>query len=146
MLRWLTGVLSNPVGSAVSALKSLVTTALTALGGVIDTVFGDVTGAWADFVRALQSGVTLAGKLEEAIYGRLDQLIRVWIPRYAMTAWWWVTHPASLAKSLFWHILRELEDNADQAAEYLGAFTLALLVKQTRTVVTVLEHIIAAVL
>jgi hypothetical protein len=69
-----------------------------------------------------------------------------WLRKWGYTAWWYVTHPASLAALLFWPLVKLLEDNAWAAARVLGTFTLALATRNARRLAQLAEDIIAAVL
>lgn len=146
MLSWLRRFLSNPVGTTAAAAKDLITVTTTALAGLLDTIFGHVGSAWADLAKVLGDAESINGQWERAVYARMREVITHWIPRYALTAWWWATHPSALAKAMFWYLIRELEDNAAAASRYLGGWLLSLLLRQTRVVVAALEAILAAVL
>lgn len=142
--------ISHTLGSAGRAIGSAVSGAVSAVvGGLVSllgSLFGNVTGAWDELTAA-------AAELEHAawIFGRgcwrqFDAILRHWIPKYAFTAWWWVTHPEQLASVLFWWLVHYLERRAWTAARYLGGFFLALIIHHVRHVLALAEDVLAAVL
>lgn len=72
----------------------------------------------------------------------LYRLIKAW----AWVAFWWVTHLASLAEAMIFHIAAAIERNAWQLAGILGKFFLALIIRNLARFVKLAEQIIAAVL
>jgi hypothetical protein len=72
----------------------------------------------------------------------LFRLIRAW----AWVAFWWITHLASLAEAMVFHIAAAIERHAWQLAGLLGRFFLALLIRNLARFVRTVEAIIAAVL
>lgn len=72
----------------------------------------------------------------------LYQLIRKW----AWVAFWWVTHPASLAELLVFHMAAAIERHAWDLAGLLGRFFLALIARNLARFLKLVEQIIVAVL
>lgn len=146
MLSWLTRILQIIAGGLGSAVLNAITTLFGGLVSLLSGLFGNVKGAWAilaDAGRLLEDAARAFG---EAVWDRLDAVITHLIPRYAMTAWWWVTHPDRLAEVLAWWVVHWLERNAWTAARYLGEFTLALLRHELRRVADLAETVLAAIL
>jgi hypothetical protein len=146
VLTWLEKLLGQIGSNIPNPVKTLIGWAAGGIGAIVQLVFGDVTGAWREFTEAAEA---LAHEVEEhaaAVVTALTRIITVDIPRYAMTAWWWVTNPHELADVLFWHVIYWLEQRADQAAQYLGEFALHLITRNTSAVLKLLETILDAVL
>lgn len=146
MLSWLDRIWHGAeglIGSGVHAAASLATRGIAA---VLSWLTGNVSDAWTDLERAAGYEERELGGWIDDVTGHLWRIITYDIPHYAMTAYWWVTHPADLADVLTWHAVRFLEDHADQAAEYLGRFALALVLRNSRQLVHLAERIIEAVL
>lgn len=74
----------------------------------------------------------------DTIYKRLIE--------WGFTAWWWITHLDKLADAMIFHIAASLEKNAWQLADQLGQFVLALLLRNAKRVLQLLESIVSAVL
>lgn len=119
------------------------------IGGVISVLTGltgNVTGAWHELAIALDA--LRAGHFEftTALEGILGQIVGHWIPKYAITAWWWITHPDQLAEQLSLYVVKWLEREAWTIAPYLGKFLLALVVRNVKRWLPILESILAAIL
>ena len=146
MLNVIRRLLSNPVGAVSSGVHTLINAGLSALASLVDTVFGNVTGAWGDLAQWFESLPAALAHLNTWLYAHLRQLVTHDIPVYAQGAYWWVTHPGDLANLLFWHLVRSLENQAWTAAEYLGEFIVALIARNALRVARLAETILAAVL
>jgi hypothetical protein len=129
-----------------AAVVDFVHTMVAGIAGVVSVVFHAVTSAWDEFWQACRELEAGAFRFARAAYRRIDELLRYWIPHFAITAWWWVTHPSELASVLFWHLIRWAEVRAWTAGRYLGNFVLAVIVHQLRRVLWLAEHVLAAVL
>lgn len=66
--------------------------------------------------------------------------------KWGYTAWWWITHPASLAESLVFHMAAAIERHAWELARLLGTFLTALVLRNARRLVQLAEQILAAVI
>lgn len=146
MFDWLTHTARSVWHGVTSDVSSFVHGVLAGLVGLLTTLFAHVTGAWDDLERAahdLEVGAKLYG---ESLWRKLSEIVGYWIPHFAYTAWWWVTHPSALAETLTWHIVAWLERNAWVAGRYLGEFTLALLARNPRRIARLAETIVTAVL
>jgi len=146
VLNWVRNTWNSVTGTVASGVDSAIQAVISALAGLIDTVFGHVYGAWEDLATDLEHAARFAETHALAIYHQLYHIITHDIPLYAYTAYWWVTHPASLAHVLFWHVIRELEDNAFTAARYLGSFLTGLIWHNLRLFISTVEDILDAVL
>jgi hypothetical protein len=146
MLEWLHHQIDSIGGRVTGAIKDAAHVVASGLGGLVTMVFGRVTTAWHDMTSAAVILERAAGEFGAAAWGQLHALITHWIPAFAMTAWWWVTHPEQLARTLGWHIVAFLESHAEQAAQYLAMFALHLIRTRLRSLLTVAEHVITAVL
>lgn len=146
MLRWLERIVSEIGGRIPGPVRSLIHIATGGLAALIDLVFGNVAGAWEELARAGEGLEHFLARHIDAVYGALRRIITYDIPHFAMTAWWWTTHPHQLADQLYWHIVYWLEQRAWSTAQYLGEFALALLMHNARRVLHLLEVIVAAVL
>jgi hypothetical protein len=109
-------------------------------------VYHDVTSAWDDLLHTAEGIETGAWHLGRAVWRQFNRVLTYWVPHFAMTAWWWVTHPDQLALVLFWWTLHYLERFAWTAAQYLGEFALALVMRNLRRFLHLAEEILAAVL
>lgn len=146
MLSWLSGIFSSAWSGVTAAVASFVHTVVRGITLVVSMVFHQVTTAWDTFWRAARELEAGAFRFARATYRRIEELLHYWIPHFAVTAWWWVTHPDQLASVLFWHLLRWAEVRAWTAGRYLGDFALAVITHQLRRVLWLAEHILAAVL
>lgn len=72
----------------------------------------------------------------------LFRLVKAW----AWVAFWWITHLASLAEAMVFHMAAAIERHAWELAGLLGKFFLALLIRNLARFVRVVETIIAAVI
>jgi hypothetical protein len=142
MLNWLRNLFATGVTTLITGLRDLIETGLHGIGGVIDTVFGQVTGGWTRFARASTLNQLSMGNLLTGLYHQLHQLITHDIPAWARTAWWWVANPDKLALMLFWFLVRLLEDNAWAVAGHLGTFAVALIARNPRRVALIVETIV----
>lgn len=146
MLSWLERILGEIGGAVSSAVRAAISFVVGGLTSLLSGLFGLVKEAWG--VLALAGGdlERAAQAFGESVWDRLAAVITHLIPRYAMTAWWWVTHPDQLARVLLWWVLHWLEQEAWTAGLYLGEFVLALIRRNVRRVALLAETIIHAVL
>lgn len=146
MPNWLAGFLESAAGLVPAPVANMISGGLAALAGLFGQVTTDVSGAWDDLTANLDALATGHKSLLTELLGKLEQIVKHWIPRYAITAWWWIEHPDQLAQRLLWFLLHQLERYAWTAGKYLGRFTLALLTRNVRHVAALAEEIITAVL
>lgn len=146
MFGWLKRFLDDAEHLLPQPVRDALSWTAQAIGGILALVTGNVTGAWHDFTAvwdALRSGTA---DFAHELLKQLEAVIVHWLPRYAITAWWWVTHPLELARVLTLYVVHQLEERAWQIAPYLGRFLLALLVHNAARVARLTEAIVAAVL
>lgn len=132
------------LGEDAVAKAGALTTGLIAT--VLSALTRSVAAAWSTFARVTEDWALTAATWIASVTSLLARIVTFDIPHYAMTAWWWVTHPEQLAEQISWWVVRFLEVNAWTAARYLGEFMTALLLAQLRTFVRVVELILEAVL
>lgn len=146
MLNWLSGIWGSITGGISSAIQNFVRILISGICTVLDFIFGNVGKAWDDVVNAAHDFETAAHTFGSAAWNQFDKILTYYIPTFAMTAWWWVTNLDSLAQVMLWHILKWLEYYAWPAAQFLGEFTLALILKNLRQVALMIETIITAII
>lgn len=146
MLRWLERLFGGIGGRVDRTIAALIRAGLSGIAAAVEFVFTDVTREWTQLVNDARGFARWTGEHARGIYNALHEILTYWIPRYAFTAWWWVTHPASLVSILGWHIVRWLEDNAWDVAHWLGGFVTAVILRNPRRVAHAVEQIIAAIL
>lgn len=146
MLNWLRHTASRAWGDVTGAATDMVHWAIGGIAALLNTLFGDVAGAWDDMMTAAGVLEKVTASWAESIWGKLREITGYWIPHFAYYAWWYVTHPEAFVKLLFWPLIAMLEANAEQAAQYLGEFALHLIIRQLRPLLRVAEQILAAVL
>lgn len=146
MVNWLKGIWSTITGGVSSVIQAFVHALVNGIALVLDFIFGNVKGAWVSLVDAYHDIVTGVHTFVSAVWNELNLIITYYIPTYAFTAWWWVTHLDDLALVLLWHVLKWLEHYAWTAALYLGEFILALIVRNIRRIMLLAETIVTAVL
>jgi hypothetical protein len=146
VLSWLGRVWGSLWGGVSSAVSAAVHFVIGGIAGLLDTIFGDVGDAWDDLVSTTAKLAGGAEAIGKSVWNQVDKILTHYIPFYAMTAWWWVTNLESLAQVLLWHLLKWLETWAWTAAQYLGEFTLALVVRNLRRLMILVETIVSAVL
>jgi hypothetical protein len=146
MWRWLERKLGGWAGHVGDDVRHLVGDVAGGLAALIEFVFSDVTSAWHDLEATSHDLELGAWMLSGSVYRKLAELITHYIPRYAMTAWWWVTHPQELVSVLGWYLAAWLEQHAWDVGRYLGEFVTSLITHNMRRVAGLLETILAAVL
>lgn len=146
MFDWLRRFLDSIGRDIGSGVSSAIDWTVQAIGGVLGTITNDVADAWHDFTGDMAAVAEAVRQFGLEIYRDARRIIGYWIPRYAITAWWWVTHPDELASVLFWHLIKWLEARAWTAGRYLGNFLLAMIVHNVRRLAHLVEEIVAAVL
>lgn len=146
MLNWLLGAIGGWLSSVGSAVANFVRTVVGGLASILDIIFGRVGSAWDDLASTVRSFEGLVHSYASSVWNQLDKILTYYIPTFAMTAWWWVTNPDALAQVLLWHVIKWLEYYAWTAAQYLGEFVLALVVRNLKRLALLAETIIAAVL
>jgi hypothetical protein len=146
VLNWIGRLLGSAGRGIDAAVAALIRAGLSGLAAAVEFVFKDVTSAWTSFEHATLRLADSLGHDAEAKYRELERLVLYDIPHYAITAWWWITHPGDLADQLGWHIVRWLEDHAWEAAHWLGGFGVSLVLHNARRFTAAIESILAAVL
>ena len=146
MLNWLRSIWNTITGGVSTVIQAFVHALVSGIALVLDFIFGNVKGAWGELVTAAHEFVTGAHILGAAIWNQIDKIVTYYIPFYAYTAWWWVTNLDSLALVLLWHLLKWLEHYAWTAAQFLGEFTLALVLRNIRRLALLVETIVAAII
>lgn len=146
MINWLRSIWQDITGGVSAAIQAFVNAIVSGICWVLDFIFGNVKGAWSGLAGAWKDSVGAIKSQGEALYDALAKVFGYYIPTFAMTAWWWVTHPGDLALVMFWWTVHWLEHFAWDAGHYLGEFTLALLLRNIQRVALMVETIVAAVL
>jgi hypothetical protein len=146
VLGWLRRIVGFGWSGVTDAIKAFVHTVVGGIAGVVSLVFHAVTGAWDELTSAAAELENGAHQLGRSLWHKLSEIVGYWIPHFAFTAWWWVTHPDQLARTLLWYLVAALEREAWTAGQYLGEFGLALFTRNLRRFLHVLEHVFTAVL
>jgi hypothetical protein len=146
VLNWARSLLGSAVGAGLGAVRSLVNAGISGISAVLDTVFGNVFGAWKNLAAATEAGGAALEHWQLWTFDHLKRLVTHDIPVFAQTASWWISHPDALARRLFWYLVRMLEDNAFTAAKHLGSFALSLLWHHAGDLAKTAEDILDAVL
>lgn len=146
MLNWLFHTLPRIIAGIPSAVVNFINTVVGGVAGLLDIIFGHVGRAWDDLATAVGDFAADVRTYVSSVWNELDKIITYYIPHFAMTAWWWVTHPDALAQLLFWYVIKWLEYYAWTAAKYLGEFILALIVRNLRRILLLAETIVTAIL
>lgn len=146
MITWLRRFLDGVAGRIGHGIADVISTVGGAIAGIFSTVSSDVTDAWRDLTANLDALAEAVRQAGLALYRHAEAVLRFWVPHFAVYAWWWVTHPDQLADSLFWYLIRWLEQRAWTVARYLGEFTLALVMHNMRRLALLAEDILHAVL
>ena len=146
MLNWLRSIWQSVTGGISAVIQAFVHALVAGVCLVLDFIFGNVKSAWNELVTAAKDVATGAHILGSAVWNQLDKILTYYIPTFAMTAWWWVTNPDSLALVMLWHLLKWLEHYAWTAAQYLGEFAFALFLRNIKRFALLIETIITAVI
>lgn len=146
MIKWLESLLGSAGRAVSSPISRLIGWAVGGLTSILELIFGDVTTAWKDAARAARDLEVMTDHFGAGVFSALHRLITFDIPHFAMTAWWWATHPHDLADVLYWHVIYWLEARAWATGRYLGEFLTSLILHNMRRVAHLLEAILAAVL
>jgi hypothetical protein len=167
MLNWLKSAWDRASGAVSDTIRGWVHDLVTGLYSFLHTIFGDVRGAWKDFVGTC-----------EAIYHALDHfgdetahafglLFRHWIPgiihwvttvvwALAKEAWRWITHegaiiwgyithPGKLVDLIWDSLWSTVEARAWDLAGDLGKFAVALIWKHLDKFLVLIEDIFDAI-
>lgn len=146
LVNWVKSLFAQGAAGVTAAVRSMISLAVGGLAAIIDTLTGNVTGAWTDLRDGLHGSWHATDAFEGSVARHLVRIITHDIPRYAYQSWWLLTHPRQLAKHLGWHLVRWLEDNAWSVAGHLGAFSVSLVARNPRRMAHVAEHIITSIL
>lgn len=146
ILSWLGHAAGSAARAVASGAADLINTVVGGLVRLLSSLFGNVGGAWDDFTRAAAELAHAAETFGSRSWHQFWLILHYLIPKYAFTAWWWVTHPDDLANHLFWYMVRWLERRAFTVGRYLGGFLLAMLVHNVHRVLSWAEDVIDAVL
>lgn len=146
MLDWLRRFVESAAGLVPSPVADLVQWSVQAIGGLLGTVTFNVADAWHNLTIMFDAVRAAHDLFGTSVLGQLEKLITYYIPHFAITAWWWVTHPEQLARVLLWYLVHEMERQAWTIGKYLGEFVLAILAHNSRRVAILLEDIITAIL
>lgn len=143
---WLENILDLAEKLLPAPISHVISGTIGGILSVLNAVTGNVTGAWHELAIAFDALRAGHFELLTTLENVLASIIGHWIPHYAITAWWWVTHPDQLAQQLSLYTVKWLEQQAWTIAPYLGRFVLALIVRNVRRWLPVVEHIITAIL
>lgn len=146
MLNWLRSVAGTVAAWLGKAGGNVVNLAIGGIAAIFDLVTGNVSGAWTRLQQVIADVLGLSRQVLDDITQHLVTLLKHLIPRYAMTAWWWVTHPDDLASVLFWYLVKWLEARAWTVGKYLGDFALSLVAHNVKRLALLVEDIVKAVL
>lgn len=143
---WLEHILGLAEKLVPQPVLDIIGIGVTGVVSVLTGLTGNVSGAWHELAVAFDAMRAGHFDLMTTLEAVLGSIIGHWIPKYAITAWWWVTHPDQLAEQLSLYVIKWLEREAWTIAPYLGKFVLALVVRNIRRILPIIEQIIAAVL
>lgn len=146
MLKWLERLFAGTAGRVDRAIAALIQAGLSGIATAVEFVFTDVTRQWTDLVNDAKDLAHWLGQHARGIYDTLREILTYWIPHFAFTAWWWVTHPSSLTQILGWHLVAWLEAHAWEVAHWLGGFVTSLVLRNPRRFAHAVEQIITAIL
>lgn len=146
MPSWLEHILQAAEKLIPAPIRDVLTASISGILSVLDGLTGNVTGAWHELAVAFDALRAGHFELLTALENVFMSIIGHWIPHYAITAWWWVTHPDQLAEQLVFYVVKWLEREAWTIAPYLGKFLLALVVKNVPRLLPLIESIVAAIL
>lgn len=120
-------------------------------------VWKGIRYAWATAVRLFNDAIGFAERIVDDVIGWVQR--DVWKPlrdladllwrdllKWGWTAWWWITHPADLAKMLLAYLIKAAEDAFWSVATPAGTFALRLVLANARRFAILIEDIVRAVL
>lgn len=143
---WLRAAIDAAERLVPSPVLDVISFTAAALGAIFGSLTGNVSDAWHELAVAFDVLRGVHFDWSGDLLGVLERIILHWIPRYAITAWWWLTHPLELGRILVLYVVHWLEQEAWTIAPYLGKFTLALIVRNIRRILPLVEAIVTAVL
>jgi hypothetical protein len=146
VLGWLDRFLRSVRSHLPGAITDVIQATIGGIAGLFGSITSDVSDAWDKLLANVQALDHSTGSWVRAVTGQLTSVITHLIPRYAMTAWWWVTNPGKLAEALIFYIALQAERYAWTLGKYLGQFALALVLHHARQFVHLIEDIVTAVL
>jgi hypothetical protein len=167
MFGWIARATNWAFGTIGGTVVGWVHDLINGLYGFLHTIFGDVIGGWNAFFGACRLWADQIGAFATEVMNGFIHLWHVWWPdlyrfiihdivdpltkaiawiaREGSTLWYYITHPPELVALIYEDIILRIEKLAWATAEKLGTFFLALIIKNLKTLLTVVEDIIDAV-
>jgi hypothetical protein len=135
--------------------------------GFLHSIFGFVIAGWNTFFNTIRSWADsvghFMGEVADAfvyiwrvwwvktyrwiMHDIVDPLLKAWdwLRHEGAILWYYITHPAELVAYIYDDIILRIEKLAWSTAEKLGEFFLALIIKNLKTLLHVIEDIVDAV-
>jgi hypothetical protein len=143
---WLAKLAGSAWHGVTSEISGLLGGLFTALSHLLGSLTGRVSAAWDYLVHGAHDLELAVGQFGAAVWQKFDEVLHHWIPNWAWKAWWYISHPGALAHLLFWWLVHELEGQAFAVVQYLGEFTVHLVMRNLRKLLHLAEAILAAAL
>jgi hypothetical protein len=144
MFRWIDGLWNATGGKIDATISRWVHDALHGLWAFLSSIFLPVRAAWDYLWNHVVNYHDWIGHLGTELYRALRDAYD-WINHNGYILWYYITHPDKLVALIYDDIIVKIEDEAVSTAEKLGKFFLALIIKNVKTLVTVIEDIVDAV-
>lgn len=145
MFNWIDNAWHRVTGTIDSTVASWVHALVRGLYSFLSSIFLPVGSAWSYLWTHVINYHDWLGKLSTEIYRALDDAYD-WINKEGYEVYYYITHPVQLVELIYDDIIAKVESTAVSTAEKLGKFTLALIIKNVKTIVTIAEDIFDAVL
>jgi hypothetical protein len=145
MFNWIDSAWHRVTGTIDSTIANWVHALIRGLYSFLHVIFGDVGKAWDAFWKDVHVFAATVGMYFDATMVSLNAVYG-WINSEGNKAYYYISNPIKLVDLIYNELLGKIEATAEDTAERLGKFVLALIVKNVKTIVTVVEDIFDAVL
>lgn len=145
MFGWIDRAWQSVTGRISNDISSWVHDLVRGLYSFLAAIFAPVGAAWSYLWNNVINYHDWIGKLGDETYRALRDAYD-WINREGYELYYYLTHPDKFVERIFDPLLAKLESDAVSVAERLGKFTAMLILKNVKTIVTIVEDIANAVL
>jgi hypothetical protein len=145
MFSWIDNAWHSVTGRISSDIANWVHDLIRGLYTFLSAIFLPVSSAWDWLYKNILNYHAWIGRLVDEVYRAMRDAYD-WINKEGYLVYYYISYPASLVDRIYDSIIAKIEATAESTAEKLGRFTLALIVKNVKTIVTVVEDIVDAIM
>ena len=144
MLNWIKNAYNATIGKLDSNVAQWVYSLVNGLWHYLASIFSPVSKEWDSLARTFDRYKTLVTNFGVTIVTRFKDIYD-WINKEGYLVYYYISHPDKLATLVVDGVIAQTEADAFAAAEKLGKFFLALIVKHLPALLKMIEDIIDAV-